>query len=79
MGKKVGRPLGSGQQLAPLERVKKSRNSRAAAGAVRVDFSIDQETSMRLGMLMQHWRCKSRKEAISRAIEIIGKTIEGKK
>lgn len=68
--RKAGRPIGSGAQLAPVERVRKHRTTRAASGAVRVDFSLDPDSAAKLGQLIELWHCPNRKEAIQQAIHI---------
>lgn len=68
--RKVGRPVGSGAQLAPVERVRKHRTTRAASGAVRVDFSLNPDSAAKLGQLIELWHCSNRKEAIQQAIQI---------
>ena len=65
-----GRPAGSGAQLPGAARTKKSRDERAASGAVRGDFSLDRDNADKLGQLMELWRCPNRKEAIQQAINI---------
>lgn len=73
-----GRPAGSGAQLPDAERARKSRSQRAAAGATRLDFSLDAQHSEQLAALVMQWQCKSRKEAIERAITHVYTTIRGK-
>ncbi len=65
---KGGRPAGSGQQLKPAARLQKSRQARAAAGAARLDITLNNLTATALEQLVSHWGCKTRKEAIERAI-----------
>ncbi|HEX7649933.1 MAG TPA: hypothetical protein VF450_21230 [Noviherbaspirillum sp.] len=73
-----GRPAGSGAQLPAEERLRKSRAERAQAGATRVDFSLDAESSNKLAALMEHWNSPTRKHAIERALDIVYKTFVGK-
>lgn len=73
--KSRGRPAGSGAQLPPAERAKKSRSRLAAAGAIRLDCALDAQANAHLAKLMRHWGCATRKEAITRAIKIASKTI----
>lgn len=67
---KVGRPAGSGEQLPPAARSRKSRNNLSTIGAVRVDFSLDPDSAAKLRQLMELWQCPNRKEAIQQAIQI---------
>ncbi len=68
--RKVGRPVGSGEQLPSAARSRKSRNNLSAIGAVRVDFSLDSDSAAKLGQLIALWGCSNRKEAIQQAIQI---------
>lgn len=70
-----GRPAGSGAQLAPVERNRKSRQRRAAAGATRLDFSLDPPQAGQLAELMEHWNVGTRKEAVQHALNIVHQTI----
>lgn len=70
-----GRPAGSGAQLPPHERTRKSREERAKAGATRLDFSLDAASSEKLLMLMEHWQSPTRKNAVERALDIVYQTI----
>lgn len=72
---KGGRPAGSGEQLAPSARSRKSRRMRAEAGAARLDVTLSPLVAQALETLIAHWECKSRKEAIERAISIAASTI----
>ena len=74
----VGRPAGSGEQLPPAERVKKSRKNLAAAGATHLDFSLDGELSQKLTTLQEHWQCKTRKEVVEHALDIAYQAINNK-
>lgn len=71
-----GRPEGSGEQLPAVERIRRSRAKRAAAGAVRFDLTLDADHSDKLARLMQQWNCKTRKEAIEHALSIVCETIQ---
>lgn len=73
--KHVGRPAGSGAQLPAAERSKVSRAKRAAAGAVRLDFTLEAHEVDALTALIEHWGSRSRKEAIARAIREVAVTI----
>lgn len=64
----VGRPSGSGEQLPSHERARQSRLQRAAAGAMRLDLTLDIDHADKLNDLATHWQCRTRKEAIERAI-----------
>lgn len=75
--KPVGRPAGSGAQLTRHERVTKSRQQRAAAGAVRFDLMLNAEHAEKLVTLQKQWQCKTRKETIERAIASVFATIHG--
>lgn len=68
--RKVGRPLGSGKQLPNRERAEHSRQERAAAGSTRVDVTLDNITMAALAILVEHWECRSKKDAVARAIRI---------
>lgn len=74
----VGRPAGSGEQLPPAERVKKSRTNLTASGATRLDFSLDGERSQKLATLQEHWQCKTRKEVIEHALDIAYRAVKSK-
>lgn len=74
----VGRPAGSGDQLPPAERVKKSRDHLAASGAARLAFSLDGEHSQKLTTLQEHWQCKTRKEVVEHALDIACQVINNK-
>jgi hypothetical protein len=70
-----GRPAGSGAQLPAGERIKHSRARRAAAGSARVEIVLDVDTNEQLQTLMEHWQCKTKKEAIEQAITSAYQTI----
>lgn len=76
--KRPGRPLGSGEQLPPAARKRKSRDQLAAAGAVRLDFFLDADSAAQLAHLMERWDSPSRKDAIQRALGIVHQSIYGK-
>lgn len=63
-----GRPEGSGAQLPAVERIRQSRASRAAAGSTRFDITLDADYADKLNQLAAYWQCRSRKEAIEKAI-----------
>ena len=73
--RKVGRPAGSGMQLPGHIRAKQSRQERLALGASRMDVTLDADTLDALQQLVNHWGCKSKKEAISKAIAIAASAI----
>ena len=72
-----GRPVGSGSQLPAADRTRKSRVERTATGAVRVDFSLDPDSAIRLAKLMEHWQFANRKAAIQQAIDIVYSSVYG--
>ena len=75
---KRGRPVGSGAQLPAIERTRASRSKRAETGAIRLDLTLDTpESRAALTELMTHWKCKSRKEAVERALLAAVTTIRG--
>ncbi|MFK3741573.1 hypothetical protein [Massilia sp. TN1-12] len=73
--RRPGRPIGSGAQLSPVERNRKSRKNMAAEGATRLDFYLAPAHADQLAQLMQHWDIDSRKEAVQRALDIVHQTI----
>lgn len=73
--RKVGRPAGSGAQLPPATRAKQSRKGRLQAGAIRVEIILDTEAQAALHRLIEHWGCRSKKEAVERAIAIAASAI----
>jgi hypothetical protein len=70
-----GRPAGSGEQLAVAERNRKSRQTRTAAGATRLDVMLDAASSDKLTRLIEQWQCVTKKEAVERALAIVLQTI----
>ncbi|MFC0170794.1 hypothetical protein ACFFKC_22260 [Pseudoduganella danionis] len=70
-----GRPAGSGEQLPPTERSRQSRQSRAAAGATRLDFYLDPQQSGQLAELMEQWGMSTRKETVQHALDIVHQTV----
>lgn len=73
--RRQGRPVGSGAQLSPIERNRRSRKNMAAEGATRLDFYLDPIQADQLTELMQHWDVNTRKEAVKRALDIVHQTI----
>lgn len=73
--RRPGRPVGSGAQLSPIERNRRSRKNMAAEGATRLDFYLDSAQADQLTELMQHWDVNTRKEAVQRALDIVHQTI----
>lgn len=67
----VGRPVGSGAQLPPIERNRKSRQNRAAQGAPRLDFFLDPPHAAQLAELMEHWGLNTRKDVVQRALDLV--------
>ena len=63
-----GRPAGSGAQLPVAERVKKSRDQRAAAGGTRLELMMSATTATQLAALIEQWQCSTKKEAVELAI-----------
>jgi len=53
--RRPARPTGSGAQLSPVERNRKSRQNMAAEGATRLDFYLDSANAAQLAELMEHW------------------------
>jgi hypothetical protein len=72
-----GRPVGSGAQLPAADRTRKSRVERSATGAVRIDFSLDPGSAIKLTKLMAQWQSTNRKEAIQQAIDIVHASVFG--
>lgn len=66
-----GRPAGTGTQQVAIERVRQSRRKNAASGGLRLDMTIDADTARFLAQLMSRWRCKTRKEAVQKAIHLL--------
>lgn len=66
-----GRPPGSGSQTRAVERVRQNRIKHAASGGLRLDMTLDAETAHLLRHLMIQWNCKTRKEAVQKAIYLI--------
>lgn len=74
----VGRPSGSGAQLPVAERNRKSRQARAAAGATRLDITLDAASSDQLARLIAQWQCATKKEAVERALAIVHQSLTGR-
>ena len=72
-----GRPVGSGAQLPAADRTRKSRTERSATGAVRIDFSLDPGSAIKLTKLIEQWQSTNRKEAIQQAIDIVHASVFG--
>jgi hypothetical protein len=73
--RRPGRPVGSGQQLAPIERNRQSRQQRAVDGSTRLDFFLDPPQSNQLMELMAQWDMSSRKEVVQHALDIVHQTV----
>lgn len=73
--RRAGRPAGSGEQLPPTERSRQSRQSRAAAGATRLDFFLDPPQAGQLAELMEQWDMATRKEVVQHALDIVHQTV----
>ena len=73
--RRPGRPAGSGEQLAPAERSRQSRQSRAAQGATRLDFFLDPPQAGQLAELMEQWDMATRKEVVQHALDIVYQTV----
>lgn len=70
-----GRPAGSGAQLPAIARTRASRSQRAQLGAVRIEVTLDKMTHDAVLLLMQHWKCATKKEVIERTIQAAASTI----
>ncbi len=70
-----GRPAGSGAQLPATVRAKQSRKERLAAGGARIELTLDGDTMAAVSQLVEHWGCRSKKEAIERAITIAASAV----
>lgn len=73
--RRPGRPAGSGEQLAPIERSRQSRQNRAAQGATRLDFFLDPPQAGQLAELMAQWDMTTRKEVVQHALDIVHQTV----
>lgn len=73
--RRVGRPVGSGEQLPPAERSRQSRQSRTAQGATRLDFFLDPQQAGQLSELMEQWEMTTRKEVVQHALNIVHQTV----
>ena len=73
--RRVGRPTGSGAQLSPIERNRRSRQNMAAEGATRLDFYLDPNQADQLTDLMEHWDLKTKKQVVQRALDIVHQTL----
>lgn len=71
----VGRPVGSGAQLAPIERNRKTRQQRAVDGSTRLDFFLDPPQAAQLGELMEQWDMTTRKQVVQHALDIVHQTV----
>ncbi|RYF46527.1 MAG: hypothetical protein EOO38_13935 [Cytophagaceae bacterium] len=69
--RRAGRPAGSGSQLSPVERNRRSRQHLMAEGATRLDFFLDRTQSYQLEELMKHWDLNTRKDTVQRALNIV--------
>lgn len=73
--RRPGRPAGSGEQLAPIERNRKSRQKRAVDGSTRLDFFLDPPQAGQLAELMAQWDMATRKEVVQHALDIVHQTV----
>lgn len=73
--RRPGRPVGSGEQLPPIERNRKSRQKRAMDGSTRLDFFLDPLQSDQLTELMDQWGMNTRKEVVQHALDIVHQTV----
>lgn len=73
--RRPGRPAGSGEQLPPIERNRKSRQKRAMDGSTRLDFFLDPLQSDQLTELMDQWGMNTRKEVVQHALDIVHQTV----
>ena len=73
--RRAGRPAGSGEQLAPIERNRKSRQQRAVDGSTRLDFFLDPPQACQLAELMAQWDMATRKEVVQHALDIVHQTV----
>lgn len=64
---KVGRQVGSGEQLPSIARSHKSRSNLAAIGAAQMDFSLNPNNAATLCQFIKLWACPHHKEAIQQA------------
>lgn len=71
----VGRPVGSGAQLATIERNRKTRQKRAVDGSTRLDFFLDPPHAVQLGELMEQWGMTTRKQVVQHALDIVHQTV----
>jgi hypothetical protein len=75
--RRPGRPAGSGAQLPPIERNRKSRRRRAAQGAPRLDFFLDPVHAAQLLELMEYWGLDTRKDAVQRSLDLVHQLVRG--
>ena len=68
--RKPGRPAGSGEQLSPVDRMRKSRARRQASGQ-RIDVQLDARHAGMLTELIEIWDVKTKKQAVERALEVV--------
>lgn len=73
--RRPGRPAGSGEQLAPIERNRKTRQKRALDGSTRLDFFLDPPQAGQLAELMEQWDMATRKEVVQHALDIVHQTV----
>lgn len=73
--RRPGRPAGSGAQLPPIERNRKSRQKRAVDGSTRLDFFLDPPQAGQLTDLMAHWDLNTKKDVVQRALDIVHQTV----
>lgn len=73
--RRVGRPAGSGAQLPPIERNRKTRQKRAVDGSTRLDFFLDPPQADQLAELMKQWDMTTRKEVVQHALDIVHQTV----
>jgi hypothetical protein len=73
--RRVGRPAGSGAQLQPIERNRKTRQKRAVDGSTRLDFFLDPPQAGQLAELMEQWDMTTRKEVVQHALDIVHQTV----
>lgn len=64
--RRPGRPAGSGAQLGPADRNRKTRQTRAVDGSTRLDFFLDPPQADQLAELMEQWDMTTRKEVVHR-------------
>ncbi len=70
-----GRPAGSGAQLPAAERSRQSRQRRKQSDSIRLDMTLDTDAVAALNLLMRHWGCRKRKDAVTRALKAAAATI----